>query len=120
MDSTPSLRPPMRTLRPAIAVFSISIFIVAAISVMLAVPRHAGAETPAEINTRIEAISEKEHQLALRINKLQGKQDAAQADLERKAARQRELQVQLDTAKAKLARLKKRLNFAKKVLSERL
>lgn len=110
----------MRTLRPAIAVFSISIFVVAAISVMLAMPRHAGAETPAEINTRIEAISEREHQLALRINKLQGKQNVAQADLERKAARERELQAQLDDARAKLARLKKRLAFAKKVLSERL
>ncbi len=110
----------MRTLRPAIAVFSISIFIAAAICVMLAVPRHAGAETPAEINTRIEAISEREHQLALRINKLQGKQDVAQADLERKAARQQELQKQLDEAKARLARLKKRLNYAKKVLSDRL
>jgi peptidoglycan hydrolase CwlO-like protein len=96
------------------------IFIAAAITIMLAVPRHAGAETPAEINSKIEAISEREHQLALRINKLQGKQDVAQADLERKAARERELQAQLDDARAKLARLKKRLAFAKKVLSERL
>jgi peptidoglycan hydrolase CwlO-like protein len=110
----------MRTLRPAIAAFSALIFIAAAITVMLAVPRHAGAETPAEINTRIEAISEKEHQLALRIHKLQGRQDVAQADLERKAARERELQAQLDDARAKLGRLKKRLAFAKKVLAERL
>ncbi|MGK2877671.1 MAG: coiled-coil domain-containing protein [Solirubrobacterales bacterium] len=110
----------MSKLRPAIAAISIALFIAAAISVLLVMPRNAVAETPAEINSRIEAISEKEHDLALRIRKLQGKQDVAQADLERKAARERELQAQLDDAKAKLARLKKRLAYAQKILSERL
>jgi peptidoglycan hydrolase CwlO-like protein len=87
---------------------------------MLAIPRHAGAETPAAINARIEAISEKEHELALQVNKLQGKQNIAQADLERKAARERQLEQQLADARAKLARLKKRLNYAKKILSDRI
>lgn len=110
----------MRTLRPAIAAFSALIFIAAAITIMLAAPRPAGAETPAEINAKIEAISEREHQIDLRIRKLQGKQNVAEADLARKAARQAELQKQLDDARAKLARLKKRLAYAKKILSNRL
>jgi peptidoglycan hydrolase CwlO-like protein len=110
----------MRTLRPAIAAFSALIFIAAAMTILLAAPRHAGAETAAEINTKIEEISEREHQLDLRIRKLQGKQNVAEADLARKAARQEELQKQLDTARARLARLKKRLAFAKKVLTERV
>lgn len=110
----------MRSLRPAIAAFFALLMIAAAISVMLAMPRGAGADTPAEINARIEAISEKEHQLKLQVERLQGKQDAAQADLERKAARQAELQKQLNEAKARLARLKKRLAYAKKILSQRI
>lgn len=120
MDSTPNVKPLMRTLRPAIAAFSALIFIAAAMTILLAAPRHAGAETAAEINSKIEAISEREHQLDLRIRKLQGKQNVAEADLARKAARQAELQKQLDTARARLARLKKRLAFAKKVLTERV
>jgi len=110
----------MRTKRPAIAAIFTLILIAAAISVMLAVPRHAGADTPAQINDRIEAISQKEHELALQVNKLQGRQNVAQADLDRKAARERELQTQLVAAKTRLVRLKKRLDFAKKVLSDRI
>lgn len=110
----------MRSLRPAIAAFFALLIVAAAISVALAMPRDAGADTPAEINARIEAISEKEHQLKLQVDRLQGKQDAAQADLDRKAARQAELQKQLNVAKARLARLKKRLAYAKKILSERI
>ncbi|MDO9166597.1 MAG: hypothetical protein Q7U13_10880, partial [Rhodoferax sp.] len=120
MDSTPNVKPPMRTLRPAIAAFAALIFVAAAMTVLLAAPRHAGAETAAEINTKIEEISEREHQLDLRIRKLQGKQNVAEADLQRKAARQAELQKQLDTARARLARLKKRLAYAKKILTERV
>src|SRR6476469_4881336 len=120
MDSDDRLRAPMRTLRPAIAAISALIFIAAAMTVLLAAPRHAGAETPAEINSKIEAISEREHQIDLRIRKLQGKENVASADLARKAARQAELQEQLDEARAKLARLKKRLAFAKKVLTNRV
>lgn len=110
----------MRSLRPAFAAIFAVLIIAAAVSVVLAMPHNAGAETPAEINARIEAISEKEHQLKLQVDRLQGKQDAAQADLERKAARQAELQKQLNEAKARLARLKKRLAYAKKVLSQRI
>lgn len=110
----------MRSIRPAFAALFALSFIVATITVALAFAHPAGADTPAEINARIEAISEKEHELALQVNKLQGKQDAAQADLDRKAARQRQLQVELTAAKAKLARLKKRLAYAKKILAERV
>ncbi|MGB1582973.1 MAG: coiled-coil domain-containing protein [Solirubrobacterales bacterium] len=89
------------------------------VALFLAAPR-AGAETPAEINARIEAISERAHQLQQRINRLQGQQNETQADLERKAARQRQLQLELDTAKARMGRFKKRLTYARKVLSERI
>lgn len=110
----------MRSIRPALAAFFALLIVAAAVTVMLAVPRGATADTPAEINARIEAISEKEHQLKLQLDRLQGKQDVAQADLDRKAARQRELQAELTAAKAKLARLKKRLNYVKSILSERI
>jgi peptidoglycan hydrolase CwlO-like protein len=120
MDSRPNFTLLMRNARSALAALAAITMIAAAVSAMLAAPRHAAAETPQQINLRIEAISEKEHQLKLQIDRLQGKQDVAQADLDRKLARQRELQQQLDAARARLARLKKRLAFAKKVLSERL
>jgi peptidoglycan hydrolase CwlO-like protein len=101
------------------ALFAATI-LVSIVSLFLALPHGASAETPAEINTKIEAISEKEHQLQLRINKLQGNQNVAEADLAKKAARQRELQAELTAAKAKAARLKKRLAYAKTVLSKRI
>jgi peptidoglycan hydrolase CwlO-like protein len=109
----------MTNFRPAIsAFFALVLATCAFVAVIAAHP--AGAETPAEINARIEAISEKEHQLKLQLDRLQGKQDAAQADLDRKAARERELEEQLAQARARLARLKKRLAFAKELLAERL
>lgn len=110
----------MRSFRPAITALLALTLLACASAALLAAPHRAGAETPAEINARIEAISEKEHQLSLKVNKLQGRQDAAQADLDRKAARQRQLQNELNAARAKLARLKKRLAYAKKVLSARV
>lgn len=86
----------------------------------LLAPRGAGAETPAEINLRIEAISEKAHQLEQRIDKLQGQQNATQAELDRRAAKQRQIQNELTATKAKHARFKKRLAYAKKLLSARI
>lgn len=117
--SGPSLKHSMTNVRPAIAAFfALVLTTCACVAMMAAHP--AGAETPAEINARIEAISEKEHQLKLKLDSLQGKQDAAQADLDRKAARERELEQQLAEAKARLARLKKRLAHAKELLAERI
>src|SRR4051794_33397186 len=94
--------------------------IVALCSLFLLLPHGAGAETPAEINTKIEAISEQAHQLQGRINQLQGKQDKTQAELNAQQARQQELAAQLVAARAKLARLKKELAHSKRVLSHRV
>jgi hypothetical protein len=58
----------MRTLRPPLTAFAAPIVIAAAMTILLAAPRHAGAETAAEIDTKIEKISEREHQLDLRIH----------------------------------------------------
>lgn len=109
-----------RATRPALTALLALVLLVAAATAQLAAPHRAAADTPAEINSRIEAISEKEHQLKLQVDRLQGKQDAAQADLDAKAARQRQLEQQLNEAKARLARLKKRLAYARSVLADRL
>lgn len=104
----------------AVPAFFAATILVTIISLFLALPHGASADTPAEINTKIEAISEKEHQLELRINKLQGNQNVAEADLAKKAARQHQLQTELTTAKAKAVRLTKRLDYAKKMLAKRI
>ena len=96
------------------------LFFAAAMAIVALIPRPAGAETREEIALRIERISEQAHQLEQRINKLQGKQDAAQADLQRKAARRQQLENQLTAEKARSVRLKKRLAFARKTLAERI
>lgn len=94
--------------------------IVVMVGLLLLTPRGAGAETPAEINLRIEAISERAHQLEQRIDRLQGQQNESQAELDRRAAKQRQIQNELTTTKARHERFKKRLAFAKKLLSERI
>lgn len=92
----------------------------AAMAVVALIPRPAGAETREEIALRIERISEEAHQLQQRIDKLQGKENAATADLQRKEARRKQLEQQLVAEQARSKRLKKRLAFAKKTLSERI
>lgn len=104
-------------LLPASTALSI---IIVMVGLFLFMPRGAGAETPQEINLRIERISEEAHQLEARIRKLQGQENISQAELDRRAARQRELQAQLTAAKAKHARLQKRLNYAKGLLADRI
>lgn len=97
-----------------------STIIIVLSALFLILPHGAGAETPAEINTKIEAISEQAHQLQGRIDKLQGKQDQTQAELNEQAARQQELAAQLAVARAKLAKLKQELAHSKRVLSHRV
>ena len=117
MDNGPSLRRPMTTRSQSTILV---LFFAAAMAIVALIPRPAGAETREEIALRIERISEQAHQLEQRINKLQGKQDAAQADLQRKAARRQQLENQLTAEKARSVRLKKRLAFARKTLAERI
>ena len=93
---------------------------IATATIFLLLPRGATATTPADINVKIEQLSEQAHQLQGRINKLQGHQDATQAQLNEQTAREQAITAQLTAAKAKLAKLKRELAHAKRVLSHRV
>jgi peptidoglycan hydrolase CwlO-like protein len=110
-----------RASNPVLLPAALAVTIIVALSALfLLLPHGAGAETPAEINSKIEAISEQAHQLQGRIDQLQGKQDKTQAELNAQTARQQELAAQLAAARAKLAQLKKELAHSKRVLSHRV
>lgn len=85
-----------------------------------AAPRTAHAVTPAELNSKIEALSDRIHTLQGKIGKLQNQENAAQADLNRRIARQRRVAAQLGASRRRAARLKAELAHAKRVLSARV
>lgn len=105
---------------PLLATLLATLLLAAALMLLLAPPRNARAVTPAELNSKIEAISDRIHTLQGKVGKLQGRQNAAQADLDLRIARQREVAAQLAASRKRAARLKVKLAHAKRVLSARI
>ena len=96
----------------------------AVIALYLALPMGSTAVPPAQPSgdphVRAQQLAEEIDKLQDRIDKLQGRENVASADLARKQARERAIAAQLEAARAKLARTTKRLKHSRAVLSKRL
>ncbi len=115
---------------------TLSIFVLLALvaGLYMALPMPGQGKTAGELQSEIQAKSQREQSLSGDINslsnrvsnlrgkirRLQRRQDSIQNDLDGKVARQQAIAHDLDISRKRLARLKRKLERSKRILSKRL